>query len=273
MQIEKILKVFVYLCCLFSVTVFCLPFSGKCAEKTSQPSIKLDKITYDFGQVEEGIKIKHTFKIANIGKAPLVINNAHATCGCTVPKLEKKELKPGESCHLQVIIDTAMKQKAITKAVFVNSNDPIHPVVTIQLSMFVLDPHRNMKGNVGVKIFKDAHCASCHVNRGVNAIAGRLYQADCAMCHGHWANGGVGPALLGPYNNPQFANSIKNIISYGSKTHRSMPGFLVAAGGPLSETQIDSLMEYLNTLSKADKFNQERRNRMQGSNKSIPKAN
>ena len=51
--------------------------------------------------------------------------------------------------------------------------------------------------------------------------------------------------------------SVKQIISYGSKTHRSMPGFLVDAGGPLSQAQVDSLMAYLSEVSKTAKYNQE----------------
>ena len=261
----------VSLCFLFFV---CLELPGEGEENKNQPCIKIDKLTYDFGKVEEGIKIKHTFKIANIGKQPLKIINAHATCGCTIPTLEKKELKSYESCRLHVIVDTSMKQKAITKTVLVSSNDPIHPAVNIQLSMFVLDPHRNMKGDVGVKIFKDTHCASCHVNRGVRAMGLRLYQADCAMCHGNWAQGTVGPALTGQYDNQEFAQSIKRVIAYGSKTHRSMPGFSVEAGGPLSNEQIDSLMEFLARTSKAKEYNDQRRNRkfMPDGNQQSPAA-
>ena len=238
--------------CFLLLVCFGLPVNS--AENKSQPCIKMDKMAYDFGEVEEGIKIKHTFKVSNIGTAPLIINRVYASCGCTIPSLEKKELKPGESGHLYVIVDTSMKQKAITKTVFVASNDPVQPLLYIALTMFVKDPHRNMKGNVGVKIFKDAQCAACHVDKGTNAIGIRLYQADCAMCHGiEPAKGAIGPALTGPYENEEFAKSIKQVISQGSKTHRSMPGFLIDAGGPLSKPQIDSLMQYLADVSKATK--------------------
>jgi len=241
-----------YLLTIFGACIFLLTLcpSAKSEEEKGKPCITIDKLSYDFGKVEEGIKLKHTFKISNTGDALLHINDAHASCGCTIPTLAKKYLQPGEATSLNVILDTSMKQKAITKFVFVSSNDSDNPMVKIQLSMFVKDPHENMKGDLGVKIFKEPHCASCHVDKGRNLIASRLYEADCAMCHGTFGKGAFGPSLVGPYDNKEFSAAIKKVTSYGSKTSHSMPGFLDKAGGPLSAYQIDTIMEYLALVSK-----------------------
>jgi len=49
------------------------------------PIIKFEKTSYDFGKITEGEKVSYDFKFTNAGKSPLIISNATASCGCTVP--------------------------------------------------------------------------------------------------------------------------------------------------------------------------------------------
>ena len=211
--------------------------------------LSIDSKSFDFGNVEEGVAVAHTFTITNSGEESLSLV-ANASCGCTTPRLAKKELKPGESTRIEITIDTAMKQNAMTKTVQLKSVDSIKPLLTIDLSMIVLDPHRGMAEG-GAKIFTDAKCAACHALKGEQKFGRALYNADCAMCHGPKAEGAVGPPLFGPYKKAEYARFMKDVIEKGSKTHRSMPGFLAAHGGPLSQKQVDSIMDYLGTISKA----------------------
>jgi mono/diheme cytochrome c family protein len=219
-----------------------------CSFRNGQPSIEVDQQKFDFGKVKEGSELKHTFTLKNVGSSKLTLYEAYSTCGCTVPKLAKNELKPNETTNLEVAVDTAMKQDKVTKTVFVSSDDPAHPVLPVDLSMDVENVHTAMSDITGTKIFTDQHCASCHVDQGVGLYGKDLFEADCAMCHGIAAKGGVGPALRGPYVNKVFAEHIKDVISHGSKTHHSMPGFLGDTGGPLTEKQIDSIVNYLSSL-------------------------
>lgn len=240
----SILLTIILLCCVCSV------FGQNKAASASGPSISLDAESHNFGLVEEGVELKHTFKISNVGSAVLQLHDPYSSCGCTVPTLTKHRLKPGEQTDLVVVVDTAMKQNKVIKTVYLSSNDPRRATVPIYLSMNVKDPHIGMTGDVGIKIFNDQRCAGCHVAKGIGVYGNELYQADCAMCHGKKAQGAVGPELIGPYDNEVFKNNVEQVISYGSKTHRSMPGFLAQAGGPLSKEQIDSIMKYLSALSK-----------------------
>jgi len=221
------------------------------AVEGSAPQIQLDASTFDFGSVEEGTTVKHVFKITNAGGRLLHIDNVSASCGCTMLVLAKNELEPGQSTSLNVLIDTAMKQGSVTKNVTIDSNDPEHSRVSISLLMNAVNPHQGMSADAGAKIFTDAHCASCHVAKGEGKLGRDLYNADCAMCHGPKAEGAVGPRLYGPYGDKSFANLMQTVLESGSKTHRSMPGFLKANGGPLSEEQTRSLLDYLKGLSKA----------------------
>lgn len=73
-----------------------LMISGVCAA-LGQAQIKFDKLTYDFGTFSESNPVqKCTFTFTNVGDKPLVINQALAACGCTVPTYTKSPIKPGE---------------------------------------------------------------------------------------------------------------------------------------------------------------------------------
>src|SRR5690606_16914260 len=54
------------------------------------PSFSLDKTEHDFGQIKDGHVVTHTFKCTTNGEAPLIIQDAKATCGCTVPSYPRQ---------------------------------------------------------------------------------------------------------------------------------------------------------------------------------------
>lgn len=63
----------------------------------AQAQIKFDKVTHDFGTFAESSSVqKCTFTFTNVGDQPLVINQAVASCGCTVPSYTKAPVKPGQ---------------------------------------------------------------------------------------------------------------------------------------------------------------------------------
>lgn len=66
-------------------------------------SIKFEKNVYDFGAFSENDATqKCTFVFTNVGNAPLVINQAVASCGCTVPSYTKTPIMPGEKGEIKV---------------------------------------------------------------------------------------------------------------------------------------------------------------------------
>lgn len=69
----------------------------------AQAQIKFDKLTYDFGDFSESSAVqKCNFSFTNVGDRPLVINQAVASCGCTVPTYTKTPIKPGEKGSIVV---------------------------------------------------------------------------------------------------------------------------------------------------------------------------
>ena len=82
------------------------------------PIISVAQPVYEFGEAKEGEKVKHTYAFVNTGKAPLIISNVSASCGCTTPEYSKHPIAPGEEGNVTVVFDTqnqvGVQQKIIT---------------------------------------------------------------------------------------------------------------------------------------------------------------
>ncbi len=103
-------------------------------EEVSRPvtSIKFDNIKYDWGTIKQGQSVSHTFRVTNTGNAPLVIANAKASCGCTVPDWTKAPIPPGKTGEIKVKFDSTGKSGQTTKTVTVTANtEPENTVLTI----------------------------------------------------------------------------------------------------------------------------------------------
>lgn len=86
------------------------------------PVITFDKEVFDFGTVEEGHVVETSFKVTNSGKSNLVITDAKATCGCTVPTWPKEPIKPGETADVIVKFNTSGKPNKQSKTVTLTTN-------------------------------------------------------------------------------------------------------------------------------------------------------
>ena len=85
-------------------------------------TIAFDKVEYDFGTVNEGDIVETTFKVTNAGKIDLIITNAQASCGCTVPTWPKEPIKPGASADIEVSFNTSGKPNRQNKTITLTTN-------------------------------------------------------------------------------------------------------------------------------------------------------
>jgi hypothetical protein len=81
-----------------------------------------ENMEYDFGSVNEGEIVEHTYKFTNNSNSVLVISKATATCGCTVPEWPKEPIQPGESGEIKVKFDSKNRKNLQTKYVNINAN-------------------------------------------------------------------------------------------------------------------------------------------------------
>ena len=77
---------------------------------------------HDFGIINEGDVVEHTFTFTNTGKAPLVIISAKGSCGCTVPKWPKEPIAPGDSGSLLVSFNSNGKPNMQNKNITITAN-------------------------------------------------------------------------------------------------------------------------------------------------------
>jgi hypothetical protein len=85
--------------------------------------------THDFGEVPEGPLAEYDFEFKNTGKKPIVIQEAHGSCGCTVPSWPHEPILPKQKAVIHVAYTTNGRPGPIMKEVTINSNAKESPMV------------------------------------------------------------------------------------------------------------------------------------------------
>ena len=93
-------------------------------EAEKQAEIQFDSLRIDLGTFSEKDAVQScTFTFTNVGDAPLILNQAFASCGCTVPTYTKDPVKPGEKGKIDVTYNGKGKFTGhFTKTITVRSN-------------------------------------------------------------------------------------------------------------------------------------------------------
>jgi len=86
------------------------------------PEIVFESEFHDFGEITEGMVVKHTFTFTNEGEGPLVISNAQGSCGCTVPDWPRQPIAPGESADINVSFNSTGRAGKQDKRVTLTTN-------------------------------------------------------------------------------------------------------------------------------------------------------
>ena len=95
--------------------------------QTPEDTVNIAKLSfaeevYDFGEVQEGAIVKHTYHFTNTGKMPLIISNARSTCGCTVPSWPEEPIAPGGKGKIEVEFNTKGKTEQQSKPITITAN-------------------------------------------------------------------------------------------------------------------------------------------------------
>jgi hypothetical protein len=88
---------------LFFIAAAFIVTAGAMAQTTKPDQFaKFNIEKYDFGKIKQSVPAVYTFEITNTSNKPLVIENAHATCGCTIPEYQKDPILPGKTAKIKV---------------------------------------------------------------------------------------------------------------------------------------------------------------------------
>lgn len=95
---------------IMSLMLLCGMAFANAQDDKKQAEIKFDKLIHDFGKFsEKDPVVSCVFTYTNVGETPLIINQAVASCGCTVPEYTKKPIMPGEKGEIKITYNGAGK--------------------------------------------------------------------------------------------------------------------------------------------------------------------
>jgi hypothetical protein len=86
------------------------------------PVLQFERTDHDFGTIVEGQKVSYTYKIKNTGEAPLIIQSAQPSCGCTVPKWSQEPIPVNGTGFVTAEFDSSGKPGINNKTITVTSN-------------------------------------------------------------------------------------------------------------------------------------------------------
>lgn len=108
------------------------------------PVATFETTDHDFGTINEGQKVTHVYKIKNTGEAPLIIQSAQPSCGCTVPDWTKDPIPVGGSGYVKAEFDSNGKPGINNKTITVTANT--WPKSTTLRFKAMVTPKSDMKG-------------------------------------------------------------------------------------------------------------------------------
>lgn len=91
---------------LFTVAAFSFA-TFSFAQKKADDVAKFKSEVIDMGKLQQGNPTTAIFTVANIGKEPLIIEQANPTCGCTIGDYTKSPIAPGQSGEIKATYNAA----------------------------------------------------------------------------------------------------------------------------------------------------------------------
>jgi hypothetical protein len=86
------------------------------------PAFQFETVDHDFGTINEGQVVEYTYAFKNTGAAPLIIQGAQGSCGCTVPDWTKEPIPVGGTGYVKAKFDSNGKSNIQNKTVTVTAN-------------------------------------------------------------------------------------------------------------------------------------------------------
>ncbi|MEM8757052.1 MAG: DUF1573 domain-containing protein [Planctomycetota bacterium] len=102
------------------------------------PRLSVEPSSVEFGQIGDVSTVRKTVTLTNTGDQAVEIpeeNGVRGSCGCTVPKLEKNVLEPGESMEIEVAFNPVNRNGVQNKTVTINSNAEAPTVIPVNATI------------------------------------------------------------------------------------------------------------------------------------------
>ncbi len=114
-------------------SMLCIALAGFAQEEVKprvKGEMKFEETRHNFGVFAQDTAIvSHDFIFTNVGKAPLIIHQASASCGCTVPEYTLEPVMPGEKGKITVTYNGKGRRPGIfRKSITIHNNGKQTPL-------------------------------------------------------------------------------------------------------------------------------------------------
>jgi cytochrome c553 len=196
-----------------------------------------------------------TFKVKNVSRTNILVNDVKPSCGCTIAQLPSKpwQIPAKQTGKFDVLVDLRGKSGQLTKEIGVIRADTTNLLmVTVNMpegftngmSSNAMDRMfgQQLAGMDRQAIFKN-DCVKCHLVPAFGKLGEPLYQAACGICHEAKHRATMVPDLhsLKTEIDPNYW---RQMVAHG-KPGTLMPASAATEGGSLDDAQINSLVEFL----------------------------
>ncbi len=86
------------------------------------PQLEYEDPSYDFGQVEMGVVVMHSFRYRNSGDEDLIVYFAKGGCTCVQVEYEKDTIAPGGTGEVTMIFNTSNRVGEEVNTLYLQAN-------------------------------------------------------------------------------------------------------------------------------------------------------
>lgn len=97
------------------------------------PKVVVDNEVFDFGTMDKSGRSSHEFVISNAGEAPLLLIKGKTTCKCTMAKLERESVMPGEATKIKIEWTAREYLGPFEQIATIQTNDPRRPEIELKI--------------------------------------------------------------------------------------------------------------------------------------------
>ena len=191
-----------------------------------------------------------TFLVTNRSSFPVVVRDVVPSCGCSAASFPLKPwtLAPGGHGEISISTDVRGKTGSLLKTVLVQTAAGPARQLTYQVDILApTSAEERARNQLLAKSDRQSvfrgDCARCHADPARSKTGRELFAAACGICHEAEHRALMVPDLKS-LKRPLSGDFWLQRIAFG-KHGTLMPAFAARAGGPLTDAQIQSLVEIL----------------------------
>jgi mono/diheme cytochrome c family protein len=238
-----------------------LPLAAQVPPALAPHPLVWDSLAKEIRAQASDTNVHFAFTCTNTSAAEVQILNTASSCGCTVASLPSYpyRIAPGAVGKIEVNMDVRGKYGLVTKTVTLNTSagaqyltvssrvpDPILNQALGQNPGAMNEQQRKMNLELAKTdrqlVFKGG-CAVCHSEPVRGKMGKELFDNACGVCHDAPHRATMVPDLRNPPR-PAKRDYWLQWVMFG-KPGTLMPAFSKSQGGPLTDEQVFSLVEYL----------------------------